>query len=101
MNYQEQETIRILRTANYSFSFIGKALNIPKDTVKSYCRRHDIRPEGPRKTKAEKENANLCKNCHRPIPDHFRKGTIFCSSTCRRAWQKHADQEKRRNQQQI
>ena len=79
------ERIADLRRENYSYQFIADALGIPMNTVKSICRRKGFAAEGPRKTKAEKQQVTLCKNCHRLLVDG-RKDRAFCSESCRSAW---------------
>ena len=79
------EQIAALRRANYSYRFIGEALNLSPNTVKSICRRQNFTAEGPRKTKAEKQNAQLCRNCCKLLPVEKRSRT-FCSEKCRLEW---------------
>ena len=83
------ERIAEMRLQNYSYSFIGRALDMSPNTVKSICRRQGFVAKGPRKTKAEKENAILCKNCHKPLPETARKDAVFCSDYCRTAWRRN------------
>ena len=83
MTASQGESIAAMRLQNYSYSFIGRALDLSPNTVKSYCRRRGFEAIGPRKTKAEKLNAILCKNCHKPLPETARKDATFCSDNCR------------------
>lgn len=83
MTASQRERIAEMRLHNYSYSFIGRALDLPTNTVKSYCRRQGLVAEGPRKTKAEKNGAVLCRNCHRPLSEMVRKDAAFCSDSCR------------------
>ena len=48
------QRIAELRQQNYSYRFIGDALALSPNTVKSICRRQHYDAVGPRKTKAEK-----------------------------------------------
>lgn len=80
------QRIAELRQQNYSYSFIGKVLSLSPNTVKSICRRKNFDASGPRKTKAEKQNAVLCKNCHKPLGLDGRKNRLFCSDACRMEW---------------
>ena len=88
MTTEQLETITILREHNYSYSFIGKQLSLPMNTVKSACRRKGIKASGKRKTKAEKANALICKCCHKPLPANIRKDAKFCSCYCRNKWRR-------------
>lgn len=81
------ERIAEMRLQNYSYSFIGRALNMSPNTVKSFCRRQGFVAEGPRKSKDEKQNALLCKNCHR-ILTGSRNDRAFCSEMCRAEWRR-------------
>ena len=81
------ERIAEMRLQNYSYSFIGRALDISPNTVKSICRRQGFAAEGSRKTKAEKQNAPLCKNCHRLLTGG-RSDRAFCSEKCRTEWRR-------------
>ena len=84
MTTAQKERIAELRAQNYPYSFIGKALNLSPNTVKSVCRRKSFEVHGRRKTKAEKQSAVLCKNCHRLLAG--KKGQLFCSESCRSDW---------------
>lgn len=88
MTQQELERIKTLRQHNYPYRFIGEALSLPPNTVKSICRRKNFEPVGQRKTKSEKQNAPLCKNCHCLLTDG-RKDRAFCSDECRSTWWKN------------
>ena len=87
---QQQQTIATLRRQNYSCGFIAQALGLSVNTVKSVCRRKGFPVEGARKTKSEKQNTHLCKNCHRILPVDGRKGQMFCNDACRIEWWKTA-----------
>lgn len=82
------ERIAEMRLQNYSYSFIGRTLGMSPNTVKSICRRQGLAAEGPRKSKAEKQNAPLCKNCHRLLTGG-RSDRVFCSEKCRSDWWKN------------
>lgn len=77
-----------LRQQNYSYRFIGSILSLSPNTVKSICRRQHFEASGPRKTKEEKQNAPLCKNCRRLLIGG-RSDRAFCSTKCRSDWWKN------------
>ena len=83
----DTERIAEMRLENYSYSFIGRALNLSPNTVKSICRRQGFAAEGPRKSKTEKQQAPLCKNCHRLLTGG-RSDRTFCSEKCRTEWRR-------------
>ena len=83
MTINQVKHIIELRTQNYSYASIGKAMGISHNTVKSVCRRRNITPSGRRKSKEEKARITVCKNCGKPIfatTNHRRK---FCAEKCR------------------
>ena len=84
MTTAQVERIAELRHENYSYRFIGDVLQISPNTVKSVCRRKGFAASGCRKSKYEKQNAPLCKNCHKLLTG--RKEQKFCSDSCRREW---------------
>ena len=83
MTEQQLEQIAALRKENYPYSFIGRELGLSPNTVKSICQRKGFAASGARKTKAEKQNAPLCRYCHKPLPETKRRGALFCSDYCR------------------
>ena len=82
------ERIAEMRMQNYPYSFIGQALNISPNTVKSICRRKGFVSTGKRKTKAEKQQVSICKNCRSVFTPERKDGRSFCSEKCRMAWWK-------------
>lgn len=89
MTEQQLERIAEFRHLNYSYSFIGEALDLSLNTVKSTCRRKGFSAEGCRKTKAEKRSVRLCKNCRRILTEDGRIDRKFCSDACRYEWWKN------------
>ncbi len=88
MTTQQLEQIAILRQYNFPYSYIGRELDISPNTVKSICRRKGYKTTENRKTKAEKQTAVLCKNCHKPLPKEMRSDAKFCSDYCRTEWRR-------------
>ena len=87
MTAQQLERIAELRQQNYPYSFIGRALDMPLNTVKSICRRRGFSASGNRKTKSEKAAAVLCKYCSKPLIGK-QPGALFCSDYCRTSWRR-------------
>lgn len=78
------DSITILRSHNYSYAAIGRALNLSANTVKSVCRRTGIRTAtSTRKTKAENDSITVCRNCGKPLMPTSSKRRQFCSEQCR------------------
>ena len=88
MTTEQMERIKELRSENYSYRFIGDALGLSMNTVKSVCRRKRFDTTGSRKTKAEKEAARICENCGKFLGEDIRSDSRFCSDSCRRKWWK-------------
>ena len=86
MTAQQLEHIAALRQHNYPYSFIAREVSMPLNTVKSICRRKGFKAIGSRKTKLEKINPTLCKNCRNPFPEGTRADAVFCSDYCRTVW---------------
>lgn len=78
----QKEQIEELRRQGCGYSKISTTLSISKNTVKSYCRRNELR------TVTTKE-AQRCKHCGEvmTIADGD-KPRIFCSDKCRVLWWK-------------
>ena len=85
MNINKTQAIQTLRKQNYSYACIAKQLGMNMNTVKSICRRSGITtPDLPRKTKAEKQSLQICKQCGKPIDNPWnRSRKQFCSDKCR------------------
>ncbi len=88
MNQDQKEAIKELRAENYSYACIAKNLNLPMNTVKSYCRRHDIKSYGERKNKREKYFLSLCKYCGKKLDNSFGNTKSFCCAKHRQLWWK-------------
>ena len=115
-NEQKIKIIR-LRAQGLSYPDISRELNIPKDTVKSFCRRNSLTVSRNDQTvsgsgqtvsgndqtvsgsgqqtvgKPSIEGKDRCRECGNPITQQLKtKRRIFCSKACREKWWKeHAD----------
>ena len=87
MTVSQCERIAEMRLQNYFYCFIGRALDMSPNTVKSICRRQGFAAKGPRKSKVEKQNALLCKKCNRLLIGG-RSDRTFCSGKCRSEWRR-------------
>lgn len=83
----QKETIKELRSENYSYDSIARKLGLNMNTVKSYCLRHSVpTPAMPRKNKAQKAALRLCEYCGKRIDIHEKNPKRFCSDKCRTAF---------------
>ena len=73
LNDFQKEAILRLRRQGCGYKAIAEQLALPRDTVRSCCKRSTP--------------AGMCKNCGAPIQQMSgRKTKLFCSASCRRAW---------------
>ena len=91
---QLQEQIRTMRAAGVAYSKIGEVLDLNVNSVRSWCRRNNVKPE--RGTlKADDPEGVWCRTCGTELAPGRR--AKFCSEACRRAWwSAHPDLIKRR-----
>ena len=86
MTNEQKQKIAELRNSGISYQKIGDMLGIPKDTVKTFCRRNNI-VSGCSDKAIPKETAGICPECGKPIVQTpGRKPKRFCSSECRQKW---------------
>ena len=83
MTEKEKIKVRYFRTEGLSYGAIANKLEIPVNTIKSFCRRNGLTGI------ASKEPITLCYQCNKRLErKDGRKPQKFCSEECRRAWWK-------------
>ncbi len=89
MNDKMKEDITVMRRAGLSYGVISGRLNVPINTIKSFCRRHLPQTANDR----EAPNSLTCPECGKKLNQKGPgKPKKFCSEKCRRAWwKKHPD----------
>jgi len=76
MTDRQKHRIDALRRKGYSHADVADEMDVPVNTVKSYCRRNQARHAG-----------DLCRNCDRPLAQNSRtRQKHFCSNRCRQEW---------------
>ena len=84
----QKAEIKKLRTKGLSYGKIASALNLPQNTVKSYCRRNPvsgITNDVSRVNQSTQKDS--CLNCGTAIHQiQGRKKKKFCSDSCRMKW---------------
>ena len=76
MTDRQKHQIHALRRRGYSYAAIADDLDLPVNTVKSYCRRNQ-----------EEHAGDHCHNCGRPIVQNpYARQKNFCSNRCRQDW---------------
>ncbi|MHB1652329.1 MAG: RNA polymerase subunit sigma-70 [Desulfitobacteriaceae bacterium] len=85
MIYQQKEKIKQMRGEGFSYSKIAATLGISENTVKSFCRRHNLGGIGM--GNANQADGVLCCHCGMPLTHTVgAKQKRFCSDKCRMAW---------------
>lgn len=81
MTSEQKEIITQMRSEGQGFGRIAQVLGLSRDTIKSFCRRHDV------VAKIAPEKKGCCPQCGRPVEcKEHTKPRRFCSSLCRQAW---------------
>ena len=89
MNDRQKTIVESLRQLNYSYAFIARQLGLSTNTVKSFCRRNNIRPiTHQRKRKNEKQGRQFCKYCGASIAGSPEPNRVFCSRECQQNYWK-------------
>ena len=83
MKPEQKNMIQDLRNSGCGYKEISEQLQISINTVKSYCKRHDL-------TSTKKRNSGsvrFCLQCGTEIKqEQHRKTKKFCSDRCRMIW---------------
>ena len=86
MTIQQKERIIMLRNKGESYAQISATLGLSVNTIKSFCRRNNIKTHGE-SDDGIKENKELCKNCGKKLTQTSKiKPKIFCCDKCRFDW---------------
>ena len=87
---EQKEKISRFRRMGKSYAEIGKELGIPRDTVKSFCRRNRLASADI----SVIDHRHRCRECGSVIEQRpKRKTRVFCSKACREKWWKeHPEQ---------
>lgn len=85
---EERKLIFELRMEGLGYKAIAARLNKTRDSIRSYCQRHNIGGDGSLASKNMAANKGvMCENCGKPITQPPKGRTRrFCSDTCRREW---------------
>ena len=86
MKQEDYERVLLLRKAGHSYARIAVEFGVPKNSVKSFCSRFDIRLDGERVRVAESDVFH-CRQCGRSLEQNaLHKAKRFCSDACRQRW---------------
>ena len=88
MNVEQKSKIASLREEGYGYSKIAQTLGLSKNTIKSYCKRHNLPgSDADSGTKAPVGKPDRCMECGKEIAQvPGRKEKKFCSDECRHKW---------------
>ena len=83
MNSEQKRIIADLRQSGFGYTEISEQLHLSINTVKSYCKRHNLQRQG----KQNNASTRFCLQCGKEIPQlQHRKTKKFCSDRCRMIW---------------
>lgn len=91
MTENQKLQIEKLRSDGYGYIRIAQTLGISENTVKSFCRRHNLTGQAalemPKPQATAKAGISCCLCCGVPVEQkHGRKEKKFCSDQCRMRW---------------
>ncbi|MBQ7765910.1 MAG: RNA polymerase subunit sigma-70 [Lachnospiraceae bacterium] len=88
MTEYQRDQIVAMRKEGIGYHSIGVALGLTRDTVRNFCKGHQLAGYG-KKIKMHLQEGKTCMYCGKLIqqPETGRKRK-FCSEKCRRAWWK-------------
>lgn len=82
LNPIQEQKIEQLRSQGLGYKAIALQLDLPRDTVRNYCRTHDLENDAPSDTLPR-----VCLQCGKVIPIGVSAGRKkFCSDACRWKW---------------
>ena len=83
MTDKEKQQIKALRESGESYAQISKMMDLPINSIKTYCRRNNLTS-----IDVEREDkTSTCLECGKPIEQTpGRKKKKFCSDKCRMLW---------------
>lgn len=85
MTKEQKDIITRLRAEGHGYTAIANQIGLPKDTVKSFCRRSGL--AGQSGLQVVKEDGLHCPQCGAQIIRRAKvKPRRFCSPECRQAW---------------
>jgi endogenous inhibitor of DNA gyrase (YacG/DUF329 family) len=89
MTDTQKQRIREMRGEGKSYIKIAASLNIPENTVKSYCKRNNLGGRLKSNATDNVDSPAYCKQCDKPlIQTRGIKTRKFCSPSCRSSWWK-------------
>lgn len=85
----QKKEIAGLRAAGVGYTAIARQMGIPRDTVRSFCRRNGMAGAAAkgREYAAEPPQDGFCRECGKALQQtEGMKKRVFCSRECREKW---------------
>jgi endogenous inhibitor of DNA gyrase (YacG/DUF329 family) len=87
MTNEQKEAIRFMRDGGIGYTKIAKKLSLSENTVKSFCKRHQLGGIAAAQPETNSAVGIFCLNCGKPlVPGIGKKPRKFCSDECRITW---------------
>lgn len=87
MTNEQRERITVLRNNGCGYTAIAKAVGLSKDSVKAYCRVHNLSGVMAKNNNRVETAQEFCQNCGKLLQQKpGRKMAKFCSGECRQQW---------------
>lgn len=87
MTSEQRKRIAIMRQEGYGYATIAKTIGLTKDSVKSYCRTHDLAGVKAHSNTRIVANTGFCLQCGKSLyQTPGKKRVKFCSADCRQQW---------------
>lgn len=98
MTDEQRQQIVKLRQDGHGYTTIARAVGLSKDSIKAYCRTHDLAGVKAKSNARIKIDQVFCLCCGKQLQQiSGRKKMKFCSAICRQKWWNlHPDQVNRK-----
>lgn len=87
MTGEQKQQIYLLRKKGATFGDIANKLNVPKNTVKTFCWRNGLSDTELKKPQNNRGYMGFCKQCGKPLEQKAKsRPKKFCCEKCRLTW---------------
>ena len=87
MTNEQRERISAMRQDGCGYATIAKYVGLSKDSVKAYCRTHDLAGIKAQSNARIAADSGFCLQCGKPLcQTPGKKKVKFCSAACRQQW---------------
>ncbi|MCI9081819.1 MAG: RNA polymerase subunit sigma-70 [Lachnospiraceae bacterium] len=94
----QKTQITLLRQEGLGYTAVAKKTGLPKDTVKSFCRRNGLTGKLAEQGQDVETQDGQCRECGKPLQQtEGMKRRVFCCEECRvKWWREHPDRIKQK-----